>query len=114
MDKAIKELIELASKCEIPQGVFDHLIDREKKFEAQSINKAGIESQLAYLAKTYGQNNMAKFTKNVEEVIMDHARRGKTVQCSICDCTEFLDKCHVKGKQQYVCRECHSHGKDEC
>lgn len=108
----VESLLQLAEKCAIPQNVFEDMVMKEKKFEAQSINKAGMKNQLMYLSKTYGINNMHKFEKAIEEIIMDNARRGNTVQCSICDCTEFLDKCIVKGKQQYVCRECHAQGKD--
>ncbi len=108
----LMSLLELAEKCGIPQNVFEDMVIREKKLEAQVINNAGMRNQLTYLSKTYGISNMNKFEKAIEEIIMDNARRGNTVQCSICDCTEFLDKCIVKGKQQYVCRQCHSQGKD--
>lgn len=107
----VESLLQLAEKCAIPENVFEDMVIREKKLEAQVINKAGMRNQLIYLSRMYG-HNMKKFEKAVEEIIMDNARRGNTVQCSICDCTEFLDKCIVKGKQQYVCRECHAQGKD--
>jgi hypothetical protein len=109
---AIADLMELAEKCDIPQGAFNDLVLREKKLEAQVINNAGIQRQLTYLSNLYGENNLKKFVRSIEETIMDNARRGKTVQCVVCDCTEFLDRCFIKGKQQYICRECHSQGKD--
>lgn len=109
---AIETLAELATRCDIPKTAFDEEVLKEKKFEAETINRAGALSQLNYLSKLYGTNQLQKFIERIEGVIMDNARRGKTVQCSICDCTEFLDRCYVKNRQEYVCRQCHKDGKD--
>lgn len=107
----IADLVALATTCDIPGDALNEEIEGIKKQEAHAINRSGIERQLQEIARGYGPTQTHLFIAKIEGIILDNARQGKTVCCSECDSTEFLAKAQVRGKQQYVCRECVKAGK---
>jgi hypothetical protein len=104
----VDSLAKLAEECDVGQA-FNEMVFTAKKSEGHAINRAGLRRQIEYLVSTYPlmPSAMEKAAEELEGAILDNARRGKTVSCSICGAAEFESKAFIHGRQQYICRRCH-------
>lgn len=108
---AIDSLVKLAGEAGVTDSAFSEEVESKKRFEAQMINRAGLPSQIKYILAEYGPLMLKQGIDKVETIIVDNARRGKTVECCRCNCVEFLSRAFVHGKQQYYCHRCHEASK---
>lgn len=104
---AIDSLLKLAQDAGITETSFEEEVIAKKKFEAQQINRAGMRRQIEYIMSEYGTLHTEQGIDRIERIIIDNARRGKTVECSDCGEIEFLSRAHVHNRQQYCCQRCH-------